>query len=479
MAREIQMVGNGDSAAQNELVQLVDAEVDDDGRPKRTGTVSTASAHIITAVIGSGVLSLAWATAQLGWFVGPGSLVIFSAITFYTSNLLADCYRTGDPITGKRNYSYVEAVKSSLGKKQVWLCLICQYTNLYWTSVGYIITAAISAGDMHKSLCLHKRTHAADCKISDSRYMIAFGILQIFMSQLPNFHDLWIVSILAAIMSFLYSSIVVGLSIARVVSGGIQRTTLTGTQVGVDLDASQKIWLVLQALGNIAFAYSFSMILVEIQDTLKSTPPENKTMKKAVLISLSITTAFYLLCGCLGYAAFGNSVPGNILTGFSPYEPLWIVSFAHACIIVHLAGAYQVFSQPIFSMVESYLAKWYPNLISSKPLEIRNKFKIKMNFFMIVWRTMFVVTTTVLAIVMPFFNDIVGFLGAVAFWPLTVYFPIEMYIKSRRIRVLSAKWIWLQSLSAVCFIISVASACASVQGIAKSLKSYTPFEGLS
>ncbi|KAJ6900136.1 hypothetical protein NC652_026313 [Populus alba x Populus x berolinensis] len=34
---------------------------DDDGRPKQTGTVWTASAHIITAVIGSGVLSLAWA----------------------------------------------------------------------------------------------------------------------------------------------------------------------------------------------------------------------------------------------------------------------------------------------------------------------------------------------------------------------------------------------------------------------------------
>jgi hypothetical protein len=47
--------------------------------------------------------------------------------------------------------------------------------------------------------------------------------------------------------------------------GGTHKTTLTGTQVGVDLDASQKIWLVLQALGNIAFAYSFSLILVEIQ----------------------------------------------------------------------------------------------------------------------------------------------------------------------------------------------------------------------
>ncbi|KAL5052554.1 hypothetical protein RYX36_033236 [Vicia faba] len=39
---------------------------DDDGHSKRSGNKWTASAHIITAVIGSGVLSLAWAIAQLG-----------------------------------------------------------------------------------------------------------------------------------------------------------------------------------------------------------------------------------------------------------------------------------------------------------------------------------------------------------------------------------------------------------------------------
>lgn len=130
-------------------------------------------------------------------------------------------------------------------------------------------------------------------------------------------------------------------------------------------------------------------------------------------------------------------------------------------------------------MVESCLAKQYPYLInSSKTLQLGGKFKININIFMITWRTFFVATTTVLAIAMPFFNDIVGFLGAIGFWPMTIYFPIEMYIKCRRIRVFSAKWIWMQSLSAVCFIISVCSVCASVQGIVKSLKTYTPFDNL-
>jgi hypothetical protein len=83
------------------------------------GTLTTASAHIITAVVGSGILSLAWAIAQLGWIAGVFTLVIFSIITLYTSALLANCYRSPDPITGRRNYTYIEAVKSNLGKKKM------------------------------------------------------------------------------------------------------------------------------------------------------------------------------------------------------------------------------------------------------------------------------------------------------------------------------------------------------------------------
>ncbi|RZC66200.1 hypothetical protein C5167_009891 [Papaver somniferum] len=72
---------------------------DDDGRQKRTGTLLTASAHIITAVIGSGVLSLAWAIAQLGWIAG--------------------------------------------GVK-IQLCGAAQYANLVGVTIGYTITASIS-----------------------------------------------------------------------------------------------------------------------------------------------------------------------------------------------------------------------------------------------------------------------------------------------------------------------------------------------
>ena len=65
-------------------------------------------------------------------------------------------------------------------------------------------------------------------------------------------------------------------------------------------------------------------------------------MKKATFYGLGLTTIFYLLLGCIGYATFGNNAPGNILTGFGFYEPFWLVDMANVCVIVHLIGAYQV-----------------------------------------------------------------------------------------------------------------------------------------
>ena len=185
-----------------------------------------------------------------------------------------------------------------------------------------------------------------------------------------------------------------------------------GSVAGVPAsNIADKLWLAFQALGDIAFAYPYTIILLEIQvpfifqmcltyigvwyrhnelhsnafifsyyiqcwrvmsgvcitgsytiqslrlnlkhwtlflflnwtkDTLESPPAENKTMKKASMIAILITTFFYLCCACFGYAAFGNQTPGNLLTGFGFYEPYWLIDFANACIVLHLVGGYQV-----------------------------------------------------------------------------------------------------------------------------------------
>ena len=104
----------------------------------------TASAHIITAVIGSGVLSLAWGVAQLGWVGGPAAMVLFGAVICYTSTLLAECYRSGDPVFGPRNRTYIDAVRATLGDFKERLCGAIQLSNLFGIGIGVSIAASVS-----------------------------------------------------------------------------------------------------------------------------------------------------------------------------------------------------------------------------------------------------------------------------------------------------------------------------------------------
>ncbi|CAO2817421.1 unnamed protein product [Amaranthus hypochondriacus] len=452
---------------------------DDDGRLKRTGSVWTASAHIITAVIGSGVLSLAWATAQLGWIAGPIVMLLFSVVTYYTSVLLADCYRSGDPISGKRNYTYMDAVHANLGGLQVKLCGLVQYVNLFGVAIGYTIAASISMTAIKRSNCFHENGKKGKCDISANPYMIIFGVAEILFSQIPDFDQIWWLSIVAAVMSFTYSTIGLGLGIAKVAINGKFRGSLTGISIGV-VTQTDKIWRSFQALGDIAFAYSYSMILIEIQDTVRSPPSESKTMRKATLVSVVVTTLFYLLCGCFGYAAFGDLAPGNLLTGFGFYNPFWLVDIANAAIVIHLVGAYQVYCQPLFAFIEKFASETFPDSdFINKEIQIPLPGGYKaynLNLFRLVWRSIFVIITTIISMLLPFFNDVVGLLGALGFWPLTVYYPVEMYISQKKIAKWSTKWVSLQILSVACLIITIAAAAGSVAGVVFDLKSYKPFK---
>ncbi|CAI9106005.1 OLC1v1005053C1 [Oldenlandia corymbosa var. corymbosa] len=188
-----------------------------------------------------------------------------------------------------------------------------------------------------------------------------------------------------------------------------------------------------------------------------------------------------LRVGRVAESAFGDLSPGNLLTGFDFYNPYWLVDIANLAIVVHLVGAYQVFSQPFLAFVENIAIDWFPEskLYISQEIEIPLygfKFPYKLNFFRLIWRTIFVIFTTMISMLMPFFNDVVGILGAIGFWPLTVYFPVQMYIVQMKIQKWSRKWICLQILSVACLIISIAADARSVAGVVTDLKTYKPFK---
>ncbi|CAN6556208.1 unnamed protein product [Malus baccata var. baccata] len=471
-------------AIQHPLELASNGSCDDDGHPLRTvsdgklinypGTLWSCVAHIITAVIGAGVLSLAWSTAHLGWIGGPVSLLCFAIVTYISSFLISDCYRSPDPITGTRNKSYMDAVKVNLNsRKKTWFCGLLLYFSLFGTDIAYVITTATSMRAIQRSNCYHKEGHEASCEYGTSLYMLLFGLVQIVMSQIPDFHNMEWLSVIAAIMSFTYSFIGLSLGFAKVIENGKIQGSLTGVPTS---NVADKLWLTFQALGDIAFAYPYSIIVLEIQDTLKSPPPENQTMKKASMIAIFVTTFFYLCCGCFGYAAFGDDTPGNLLTGFGFYEPYWLIDFANACIVLHLVGGYQIFSQPVFAVAERWSRKKYPssgfvNNFYSIKVPLLPRFQV--NPFRLCFRTVYVVSTTAIAMIFPYFNQVLGVLGALNFWPLAIYFPVEMYFVQKKIGAWTKTWVVLRTFSIACFLVTVVGVIGSVEGLITRLPGRT------
>ncbi|XP_076948999.1 putative amino acid permease 7 [Bidens hawaiensis] len=319
---------------------------------------------------------------------------------------------------------------------------------------------------IQKADCYHKHGRDADCdEFGGNFFMLLFGLVQVFMSQIPDFQSMVLVSVVAAIMSFVYSSIGFGLGLAQVIENGKIAGNVTGVPAA---SVTDKLLQTFQALGDIAFSYPYAVILLEIQDTVKSPPAENKVTKRASAIATFLTGFFYLGCGCFGYAAFGNDTPGNLLTGPGFSEPYWLVDFANVCIIIHLLGGYQLYSQPIYAFVERGLTeKFLDNQFAKRNHELKLPLLpvIRFNMLRLCVRTTYVATTIAVSVLFPFFNEITAATGALNLWPLAIYFPVEMYIVQKKVETWSRKWIVLEIFNGVLMIISLMALVASVAGL--------------
>lgn len=90
-------------------------------------------------------------------------------------------------------------------------CLIFLFP--FWPNglFGFVTNRAIK-----RSNCFHSSHGKDPCKISSNPYMIMFGAVEIIFSQIPDFDQISWLSIVAAVMSFTYSSIGLALGIAKV-----------------------------------------------------------------------------------------------------------------------------------------------------------------------------------------------------------------------------------------------------------------------
>lgn len=426
---------------------------------RRSGGTLSATAHVITAVVGAGVLSLPAAMASLGYAGGSIVFVAFGIVTLYTAQLLADLYC----IDGTRQRTYSQMVRTVLGKKWEAVVAVVQLVNLVLTSVPYQIVAAKTMETLAR-----ESGHGGPF----SKYfpnVLLFGAAQLVLAQVPSLDYLEWASVVGAAASFGYSFAALGLS-AR-----FARWPLLGSAWG---SPDGGIWAKLAALGNIMFAFSFAYIELELQDTVHGDGSPRgpiRPMKRACNMAVTIITAFYLSVGIAGYGVFGDGtqnqfgvkIQDDILASFPPGTATWVVALANALVLIHLIPAYCVWSQPFFSFFELW-ADEVAERTGRRPCGI-GAIPFRVGF-----RTMFVILSTLMACAIPSLGIILGLAGALAFWPATVLFPIWCWIRVFRPRP-GVKWT-LNLLNLACFVVTVATAVSGVQQIVSQAGNFKIFK---
>ncbi|KAK4398676.1 putative amino acid permease 7 [Sesamum angolense] len=201
---------------------------------------------------------------------------------------------------------------------------------------------------------------------------------------------------------------------------------------------------------------------------LKSPPSERQTMKKASVISVGITPFFYLSCWRLWICSIlENRTPGDI-DRIQQLCPYWLINFANCLFVLHLIGGYQVYSQPLFAVVDKWLTDQFPRssfVNRNYTVKLPSVPALSLNLERLCFRTAYVASTTGVAMIFPYFNQVLGVLGTINFWPLSIYFPVEMWLRQKNIGPWTTKWILFRSFGILCFLLNMFILAGSIQGI--------------
>ncbi|KAK2451464.1 lysine histidine transporter [Trifolium repens] len=405
------------------------------------------SFHNVTAMVGAGVLGLPHAMSQLGWGPGVTLLILSWIITLYTLWQMVEMH---EMVPGKRFDRYHELGQHAFGEKLgLYIVVPQQLVVEVGGGIVYMVTGGASLQKFHDTVC-------PSCKkIKLSFFIMIFASAQFVLSHLPSFNSISGVSLVAAVMSLCYSTIAWTASAHKGIQENVQYSKKATNTV-------ELVFNFFNALGTVAFAYAGHSVVLEIQATIPSTPekPSKVSMWRGVIVAYIIVALCYWPVAIIGYWIFGNEVNDNILISLE--KPSWLIAMANLFVGFHVIGSYQVFTMPVFDMIESVLVK----KMNFKPSTILR----------FVVRNVYVAFTMFIAITFPFFGGLLGFFGGFAVTPTTYFLPCIIWLKIYKPKRFSLSWCtnWICIILGLCIIIlAPIGALRSIILDAKTYKFYS------
>ncbi|KAI5068122.1 hypothetical protein GOP47_0016467 [Adiantum capillus-veneris] len=416
----------------------------------RTGNSLYAAFHNLNAGIGFQGLLLPFAMFYLGWTWGILSLILAYGWQLYTMWILI---RLHEAIPGIRQSRYVQLAQAAFGDRLgYWLATP---PNLYLTAGTATAIMVVGGGSLKLFFKIICGPNCGASPLTTIEWYLVFAMLSAVLAQLPNLNSIAGVSLVGALTAIIYSTMLWTLSISRERPPGVSYTAEEGKSF------VEKVFLTLNALGIVAFAFRGHNLAMEIQATMPSSlkHPAHVPMWRGTKVANAIVGVCYFPIAISGYWAYGSKMlPQGILFSIYAFHQRdisrSIMGLLFLLVVINCLSSFQIYSFTIFDNFEAGYTAKRNGPVSSHVRVMFRVFYVFVNFF--------------IAAAFPWLASLSGLLGGLSSAPVTFAYPCFMWLAIMKPKKFSFSWYLNWTLGVVGMGLAVAFTAGGIWSIVDS-----------
>lgn len=387
---------------------------------RRTATLSSCIFNMLATILGSGLLSLPYAMAGCGVWIGSLAfltIMVLSTQSFITLSKAAQVYTEG--------CEFKDLARDSFPKYLNWIVDFCVFVNCFGCAAGYLVVMSTLSQKVIQSLS----PHAAAWLVNRQLWCLIFAGFSLPLAALKNLDALKFTSFLTFLFVLFSLGVIIYYSINR---PHFDDGFIPVVHYGFPGDIVQ----FLKVFALIANAFASSQNVPCIVNTVIN--PTRQRLTFIFTASTSIGLVVYFGAAYCGYLTFGEIVDSDVLRSYPP--GLMPVTIARLAITLALLGSYPVQLHPARNSLSVLCFRVHANKLPA------------IKFYLL---TIAIWTGTLgISLITDDLGTVSTFIGALAAVPLTFVYPNWFWIKiSPQVRGKTRVWpSWIAFVVGVLFV---------------------------
>ncbi|KAL2516996.1 Transmembrane amino acid transporter family protein [Abeliophyllum distichum] len=389
-------------------------------QPRKGTTVIRTCFNGLNALSGIGILSIPYALSKGGW-ICLIILFLIAILCFYTGLLLKRCMDV-DPLVK----TYPDIGHLAFGSKGRAIISTFMYLELFLLAVEFLI---LEGDNLHK--------------LFPNAYLHIFGKniggkhLFVLLTALVMLPTTWLRSL--SLLAYVSAG---GVLASIVLIGSV---FWVGAFEGVGFNEKGVLWR-WNGLPTTISLYTFCYCGHAVFPTLCSSMKDRSQFPKVLLVCFILSTISYGTMAVLGYSMYGETLLSQVTLNL----PMRSISskIAVYTTLINPVTKYAIIVSPIATALEDALSSR-----SNIPISL-------------IIRTVLVISTVIVALVIPFFGSVMAFIGAFLSISASILFPCLCYLKiNKASRKFGIELMLIVVILVLGFFVAVAGTYMSVRDI--------------